>query len=56
MKHGALIRVSLAGLCCEGRRAGPDARVSIKTTGAFEYSARQSQAQFTLIVAPLLRE
>ena len=40
----------------ESRRAGPDARVAIETHGAFEYSAHQSEAQFTLIVAPLRRE
>jgi type IV pilus assembly protein PilQ len=40
----------------ESRRAGPDAHVAIETHGAFEYSAHQSEAQFTLIVAPLRRE
>lgn len=40
----------------ESRRAGPDARVAVETSGAFEYSAHQSQSEFTLIVAPLRRD
>jgi type IV pilus assembly protein PilQ len=34
----------------EARAAGPDARVVVETSGAFEYSARQSDGEFTLSV------
>jgi type IV pilus assembly protein PilQ len=39
----------------ETRSAGRDALLLIETSGAFEYSARQSDAEFTLSVAPSSR-
>jgi type IV pilus assembly protein PilQ len=39
----------------EARSAGRDTLLLIETSGAFDYSARQSNAEFTLIVTPSLR-
>lgn len=39
----------------EARSSGRDALLLIETSGAFDYSARQSNAEFTLIVTPSLR-
>jgi len=36
----------------ETRRAGPDTRIAVETSGAFEYSAHQSDGEFTLSVTP----